>query len=90
MTQPRTLPTQKIPSRSARSKYIVQSRRSEFSIRGADTLKGYVQSLYPESDRATKDAMVASIERYLKTEAGQINGIPSPTMCVHLFDGLID
>lgn len=87
----RTSPLQPIVSRPAKAKHSLKSKLSTYSSNQAPVnIPGYVTSMYPGTDTATKRAMVASIERYLTTPAGQEYGMPTPAMCVHLFDGLLD
>ena len=90
MAQPRTSPLQKVPSRFARGKYALASRRSAYSIRGADTIPGYVRSMFPKADMPTVKTMGMIIEKYLDSPTGQEYGMPTPNQCKILFEGLID
>lgn len=89
MAQPRTRDTQAIQSRPARGKYGLHSRQAMYTSRGADTVPGYVASMYPGLDRATHLAMTNAINRYLATDDGIKYGMPTPTQCTILFEGLI-
>lgn len=88
--RPRTSPLQPIPSRPARSKYALQSRRAEFANPGYDRIPGYVNATFPDQDTATKKAIVNVVERHFR-EHGTI---PTPAMLFnrhnHLLDGLIE
>lgn len=86
---PRTSPLQKVPSRPARAKHSLKSKLSAYAIPGYNTIPGYVVSMHPGYDKATYRAMTNAIERYLATPTGQQYGMPTPTQCNILFEGLI-
>lgn len=89
--RPRTSPLQKIPTRPVRAKHSLKSKLSTYSSNKAPVnIPGYVTSMYPHADIATKRAMTNAIERYLETDNGKRYGMPSPVQCKQLFIGLID
>lgn len=89
MNRPRISPLQPIPSRPAKAKHALKSNLSRYSIRGADTIPGYIKLHFPKQTLATYRAMENAVYRYLDTPNGMQYGIPSPAMLKNLFEGLI-
>lgn len=89
--KPRTSDTQTIPTRPARAKHSLKSKLSNYSSNQAPvSIPRYVTSMYPGTDMPTKRAMVNAVERYLATPDGIKYGMPTPSQCKILFDGLVD
>lgn len=91
MIRPRTSPLQAIPTRPARAKHSLKSKLSEYSYNQSPvSIPRYVTRMHPDASLQTRKAMVNAIERYLATDTGKRYGMPTPTQCNILFEGLID
>lgn len=86
----RTSDAQPIVSRPAKAKHSLKSKLCDYSSNKAPvSIPRYVVSMYPGADLPTKRAMVNAVERYLQSPDGVRYGMPSPTQCKILFEGLI-